>query len=607
MPMAQLIKNQAIEYIPGRPGFPGYPGRPYRPARTSVQRVEVCTYTPANTDELYAQALENPNTGYAIPSGARRCTTQSVTVYVPEQTYIAPIPAIAGFAATIIYNFKLGWNGRSRSISSLKGPGRFTFTIPVSDVGAVVGLSRSPQAEGFSDILHGFYVAHGVIRIFEAGIEVDYIGGIPNAVLSVTRTGGDVEYRVNGALERTVAASEGTMYLAASLYSGGDAVLDYSMESWSEASMNSSMRRMQGFMGTQDYSQAAGSFRRMTGSMSSVRRAQMAGSTRAMSGNLAAGVGYCQITSSFRSMDNAIYGFDLEPEYAIGYGAMVPMQGAMTCLTGRIGTIDNAMRPLGGYMADRPYASTQSQLSPMVGYAEGYLRPGQGVMASFLFGASAIEAGVTVFAIINASMQITALMQVRTTAIGRLPGAISASASMDVQLTVKAFIESLFQPSAGAFDQAGEPLTVWAVNMDINGATRYEGYDFNSFAEIGGLYYGAKHDGLYLLEGPDDGGSDVNASVRLGNMNFGSIKRKALPYVYCGVASNGALVLKVTADGSTYHYTVRDNTELLKAHRFELGRGLEASYYDITIMSDGGTAFDLADIEFFPIELSRRL
>ena len=46
---------------------------------------------------------------------------------------------------------------------------------------------------------------------------------------------------------------------------------------------------------------------------------------------------------------------------------------------------------------------------------------------------------------------------------------------------------------------------------------------------------------------------------------------------------------------------------LLKAHRFELGKGLRASYYDTTIMNDGGTAFDLAEIEFFPLELSRKL
>lgn len=605
--MAQLIKNQAITYIPGTAGRPGYPGQPYRSARTTTDRVRVCSYTPADTAPIYALAIANPNTGYRIPSGGKRCTMQTVTIYQAEQPYIAPIPSIPASPATIIYNFKLGWNGRSRSIDFLKGPGRFTFTIPVSDVGAVVGLSRSPQKEGFNDILHGFYVAHGVIRVYESGVEVLYVGGIPNAVLSITRTNGAIEYRVDGTLEHTGVDAGGSMYLAASLYSGGDSVLAYSMVEWGESVMDSGFKPMQGFMGTESYAGAAGSFKPMTGSMSSVRRAQMSGSMKPMVGNLADGTGYCQITSSFKPMTDEVYGFGLEPEYSLGYGFMLPMQGVMTCLTGRIASMAGSTRPMSGWMADRPYASIQSELSPMVGYAENYLLPGQGVLTNYLFGVTNMTAGVTLYAIINANMQVTGLMQVQTTATGSIPVGLSASASMEVQLTVKAFIESLFQPSAGAFDQAGEPLTVWALNMDMNGSTRYEGYDFNSFAEIGGLYYGAKYDGLYLLEGPDDAGTAVDASVNFGNLNFGTIARKALPYLYCGVASNGNLILKVVADGATHLYTVRDNTELLKAHRFEPGRGLRASYYDITIMNEGGTAFDLAEIEFFPLALSRKL
>jgi hypothetical protein len=88
-----------------------------------------------------------------------------------------------------------------------------------------------------------------------------------------------------------------------------------------------------------------------------------------------------------------------------------------------------------------------------------------------------------------------------------------------------------------------------------------------------------------------------------------------MPYVYVGMASNGATILRVTAEVTssngrpalqTYDYRVRDNTELMKAHRFELGRGLRASFYDLELIADG-TVFDLESIEFQPIALKRRL
>ena len=150
-------------------------------------------------------------------------------------------------------------------------------------------------------------------------------------------------------------------------------------------------------------------------------------------------------------------------------------------------------------------------------------------------------------------------------------------------------------------------FTVWTLNLDSDGSTRYENYDFNSFAEINGKYYGAKSDGVYLLRGADDDGEAIDSLVNFGNLSFGSINRKAMPYLYAGMSSDGKLVLKVEADGQTFLYTARDSTAMQKAHRFELGRGLQASYYDLEIQATGGQAFDLATIEFHPIELKRRL
>jgi hypothetical protein len=142
--------------------------------------------------------------------------------------------------------------------------------------------------------------------------------------------------------------------------------------------------------------------------------------------------------------------------------------------------------------------------------------------------------------------------------------------------------------------------------MDAMGSTRYENFDFNSFMTIDGETYGVNSTGIHRLGGSRDDGAMIPASVDFGSLNFGTNSRKALPYVYVGMSSSGKTVLKVEADGATYHYTARDSTELMKAHRFEPGRGLRASFYGLTLMTDG-EAFDLHNIDFQPVELKRSL
>lgn len=186
---------------------------------------------------------------------------------------------------------------------------------------------------------------------------------------------------------------------------------------------------------------------------------------------------------------------------------------------------------------------------------------------------------------------------------------IEARMNAGSPMTASEIIQALLASVMSASDVAnliGEPLEVWALHMDAMGSTRYEGYNFNSFATIDGVTYGAAEDGVYRLDGDDDAGTAIQSLVDFGSLSFGTNNRKALPYVYVGMASGGKTILKVESDGKTYFYEVRDSTEGMKTHRFELGRGLRSTFYGLTLISEG-PAFDLHNIEFQPIELTRRL
>lgn len=186
---------------------------------------------------------------------------------------------------------------------------------------------------------------------------------------------------------------------------------------------------------------------------------------------------------------------------------------------------------------------------------------------------------------------------------------IEARLRTDCTLSQTEIMQALLASVMSASDVAsilGEKVEVWALHMDAMGSTRYEGYNFNSFATIGGVTYGAAEGGVYRLDGDDDDGAAIQSLVDFGSLNFGTNNRKALPYVYVGMASGGETVLKVESDGKTYFYEVRDSTDGMKTHRFELGRGLRSTFYGLALISEG-PAFDLHNIEFHPVELTRRL
>lgn len=147
----------------------------------------------------------------------------------------------------------------------------------------------------------------------------------------------------------------------------------------------------------------------------------------------------------------------------------------------------------------------------------------------------------------------------------------------------------------------------WVLNAKNMGSTRYTNFGFNSYAKVGTKFYGLRSDGLYKLDGPTDAGTAIASKINLGKTDFGSSLLKSLVNCYIGSASNGAMVLKVVADGNTYYYTARDTSTTLQTQRIDVGRGFRASYFELELQNTAGGAFELATIEFTPIQLSRRI
>lgn len=123
----------------------------------------------------------------------------------------------------------------------------------------------------------------------------------------------------------------------------------------------------------------------------------------------------------------------------------------------------------------------------------------------------------------------------------------------------------------------------------------YSNFNFNSYAKYRGKEYGAGAAGLYLLEGDDDAGSEIQPGIRIGMANFGTDREKRIRLVRCGGATTGAEVKVSDGNGNADYADVERG-------RAAISRKVQARELLIEI-----TGFESLDhLEIIPLVLHKR-
>lgn len=148
----------------------------------------------------------------------------------------------------------------------------------------------------------------------------------------------------------------------------------------------------------------------------------------------------------------------------------------------------------------------------------------------------------------------------------------------------------------------------WCLNVENLAVTTYSQFDFTSMSGS----HGTMADGFYRLSGDKDGTADIDATASFGQRNFGSEELKRLPYAYLGVTSDEPMQLRVQwADRNNtmqdYTYPARSSGGNLAMQRVDLGRGIEASWFDVELHNQAGSDFTLASVSFTPTPSNRRI
>ena len=143
-----------------------------------------------------------------------------------------------------------------------------------------------------------------------------------------------------------------------------------------------------------------------------------------------------------------------------------------------------------------------------------------------------------------------------------------------------------------------EIFETWVLTGQAYEPTIWTGFDFNSYCAYKGKVYGARGDGIYLIEGSDDNGEQIHTGVRIGPHNYGTERKKRIRALRLGGQNNGTRVKVTAKDGDDekegYFDVVRG--------RVPVSRDLEGREFTLDITDFA----ELSQVEIIPLVLVKR-
>jgi hypothetical protein len=300
------------------------------------------------------------------------------------------------------------------------------------------------------------------------------------------------------------------------------------------------------------------------------------------------------------------------PLYALGAGALNILIGGGISLTGEIGGGATTMTELqgfsvGGFGGSYNFAMSTASMLPLAGYGHAYEGNDNASIGNFAVLGDAWIATPILAVVMTSSGSVVSVIALNIA----IDATLHSDAGVATSLAFTSLLNALMQTtvSVGAVVPPYEAdHVVYVVNTDTSATSTYESYPFNSYALFDGAYFGMKSDGLFKLEGDNDNGTAISASVSFGKQNFGSAFKKRMTAAYIGLSSTGKMYLKIT-DGAGVEniYAARRSDDYLRQQRVDVGRGIEASYLTFELFNKAGADFELATVEFQATQLTRRI
>ena len=559
---------------------------------------------------------------------------RQVTKWVPGryETYVA-VPAHYD------YSTSPGWNAGAHSLVWLQQPppgyegitARYTFKARKESLGIFVGLASSDYGTSPSDVLAGVYLSMGQWRPVRDGEKLSGGGAFNDGTLftlDLTPTG--LQISTSDASEFVPYIMPSAVCLDAALYLKDDEIL--SADVACGGGQLGVLAPLQGLASQGPIGHANSVLASVVG---------RAGIYEGCAGVLAplggvawtgAGLGLGVLAPMQSEGIGSVGGVGNDGP-AFQQSALAPVDGICIVKSGYSGQQHSgALAPIYDAWAYGGFGRALSgqpggMLSQAVGVAYGTEGGNIAAWEERVYVRTPMATQPRVAVVLNSRGQIITILDAQAILGANLSSQGQALGSMDGDMSLLAYIDSVVRGADGLQGQSftgggqapnpGQQMPggtedydggyfVWVFNARTGAVSRYLRYGFDSFAQIGGHYFGVAEDGVYLLEGNTDAGQRIEARAGTGLLDLGAKELKHVSAVYLDAASDGVLSVRVQAGQQQYTYQARRASQYNAQQRVDTGRGLRATHYSFELLNSGAD-FELDAMDVNVVKSARRI
>lgn len=314
------------------------------------------------------------------------------------------------------------------------------------------------------------------------------------------------------------------------------------------------------------------------------------------------------MTSSITVQDNNVAVIDakLVPSTAALSGGVYAIATTLPLMTaaiagnsGSVGAIDTRLPVIDADISGYPGAS--ANVAANLALLDSDITAVSGYVASIA--ATQKPIGVNITGMPGYGVSITAALPTITAALNAGFGATG---------TVTAGLPRI-QSAISVLAQATTQQLVMVVGTHTNVVTTYEQYPFNSFFELGGLYYGAGPDGLCQIDtGDTDLGNFISAGIGTGLMNMGESHQKHIAAAYMTLRTAGDLTMTITVDEGADEppveltMTAQQFVDFIQ-RRIIIPKGLRGKSWQFELNNVDGCDFDFGQLGLTVALSTRRI
>jgi hypothetical protein len=284
-----------------------------------------------------------------------------------------------------------------------------------------------------------------------------------------------------------------------------------------------------------------------------------------------------------------------------GVISMAPLEVRGAGLTGAVANLLITLPALAVQGADRPYGQALLAL-PRIDLSgrQDDTPPGHAELFSFCRATLSVIATAELLASITERVGVSVDLSLTALFSEDYVDGIALMNSADIVAFLSAQLIERVQFS-DSLDRMRLAAIQYATNVLTGAVTRYEGFDFLGFANVGMDTYAAADDGIYRVE---HNHSPITAAIEFATVGIESGNSKRLDSIYLGLSSDGNAFLRVTGDDKQERvYMAVDRGGM---RRGQMAKGVQSRHWNVRLEIVAATFAELDRVEWLsPISAKR--